>query len=1423
MSKTYILTVAVFICLAILCPRQVVAQQPVVRNAVYSDVSLPLRDIKPIKDNFWKKWLPQGEHEIPNKFRKPSSVKVIDHALQTDYYTDNKVTLAIPIVNFDGLSNQDNFDGRVTPPDPAGDVGPNHYVQAVNCMLQVYDKAGNSVYGPIKTATIWDGFSGNWTDHNDGDAIILYDENADRWIISQFAIDCPGSPKTEYQLVAVSTTSDPTGSYNRYAFQFDFLPDYGKPGVWPDGYYLSVNRYNTNIESKPFIGVGACVLERSKMLAGDPEARMIFFKTETLGGSGSATGSNCYSMLPADCDGIFPSEGTPNYFTYVDTSAELRIWALLADWTTPGNSTFTYITALPVAPYNELGTVSQPNPVINLDGLGDRLMFRNQYRNFGGYETFVTCHNVDVGNGRAGLRWYEYRKSGSEFSLHQQSTYAPDDGKSRWMGSIAMNAAGDIGMAYSVSGTTTYPSIYYTGRKAGDPLNQLTKPEGIIHAGTTAMTGLYGRWGDYTAMNIDPSDSQTFWTTQEYVGNYGGSYPWATKIASFQFPDIPIATTVAATEITSTSARLNGTVNPYGLATDYYFEWGTTLSYGNATALVSAGSGNLEVAVNTSVSGLYSDTTYHFRIVATNSDGTSKGSDLTFIPGAPVLITNAISSVTIISAMGGGIITSDGGKPVIERGVCWATTANPEISGNHTSDGSGTGIFSSSITGLTSNMLYHIRAYATNSSGTYYGEDITFTTLCETVSNFPWNEGFENSGAMPNCWSQEQVEGSGINWAFIPGSGTSHPASSHGGTYNASLNDFTTADSKTMLITPTLNMESLSSPVLTFWHTQAAWSDDQDELSLFYKTAVDSSWQILQTYTNSTETWTRETIILPNKSSEYVIAFEGNAKWGYGVCIDDINISGTNISIWGGTVNHDWNTPGNWILNEVPQASHTVIIPSAGITNFPVLTSSVIQCADLTILSGANIHINPGEALTVTGVLTNKNGYDGLVIESDSSGTGSLLHNTANVPATIERYITGSNSVSIQKYNFVSIPLSTQNTGAGNLFPGANVYEFDENTNDWIPYSSELAFALNETKGYSLYYPGENITYPIKGHMNNDDFTPMVTWTKSQGPARGWNLIPNPYPSSINWDLVTTRNNVDNAIYIWPEAAPGNSSNYYQYAGGVSNPEGALNGQIGVGQSFFVHASSIAPSITLTNASRVHGDGLFVKNDSIIPNVLYLEASTSDSKDFAAIRFTWNASPEFDSNLDAYKLAGGSDAPQLSSVTANGTRLSINSLPISNDNIWVPLHFELNSSANVTFKASGMESFINDMPVYLEDHLLSGTINLSRQPEYTFAHTPTNSPDRFVLVFIGPYGVEQAIAQTEGKVYISGDFVFADIPAMDQMPVQITISDVLGRQFSSITEKMVGVTKFPAPGTPGIYVVRAISGSKIFVGKVVVR
>ncbi len=420
-------------------------------------------------------------------------------------------------VNFDGVGAQ-----GFAPPDPSGDVGPNHYVQMVNSRYQIWSKNGASLVGPLNLSTIWNGLPGPWSGTNDGDPVVLYDEAANRWLLTQFALpNYPSAPF--YQLVAVSTSPDPTGSYYLYAYEFSSMPDYPKFGVWGDGYYMSANRFSSG--SGNYQGTLAAVMDRTSMLNGLPASIIVF-----------NNGTNTGGFLPSDCDGTLPPAGTPNYFieAYGGSGGNnnLEVYQLHTDWVTPANSTFTGPILISVSPYSDPNTAPQSGTTTKLDNLADRIMNRLQYRNFGDHQSIVGCLSVNAGSGRAGMRWWELRNTGSGWTLNQEGTYAPNDGLYRWMGSIAMDANGNIALGYSTSGSTIRPQIRYTGRLSGDPLGLMTISEGTIFSGNGSQTGL-SRWGDYTQMSVDPANN-SFWYTNEYIPS-NGSFNWKTRIASFTF------------------------------------------------------------------------------------------------------------------------------------------------------------------------------------------------------------------------------------------------------------------------------------------------------------------------------------------------------------------------------------------------------------------------------------------------------------------------------------------------------------------------------------------------------------------------------------------------------------------------------------------------------------------------------------------------------------------------------------------------------------------------------------------------------------------------------------------------------------------------------------------------------------------------
>ena len=462
--------------------------------------------------------------------------------------------------NFEGLSNLDNFNlfgFRVNPPDPVGDVGPNHYVEMVNLAFAVYDKQGNRLAGPFAIGDLWAGFPIEDCTDPSGDPIVVYDQLVNRWILSQFTTRGP----KYYDCVAVSKTPDPTGEYYRYAFvtQSDpelpggtFFPDYPKYGVWTDSYLLTTRDFG----DVTGYGISVYALEKAKMISGNPKARAVQFFLDSNVVPLELLGDG---LLPADIDGnrrpqdgiaapLFGSQDDNS--NYGATFDALNVWELSVLWNSKPEASLTLAAQLPVAAFDSIfpcaptsrDCLPQPgitNPAQYLDVLSyrQRVTHRLAYRNFGGHESMVTNQSVEAQPGIAGVRWYEVRRVNGVYSVYQQGTYSPDS-VNRWMGSAAMDRDGNIAIGYSVvDGVSVYPGIRYTGRLAGDPLGQMTLEEGTIVNGTGVQRTTNSRWGDYTSLNVDPTDDCTFWYVNEYytlAGQLSSTAGWQTRIGSFK-------------------------------------------------------------------------------------------------------------------------------------------------------------------------------------------------------------------------------------------------------------------------------------------------------------------------------------------------------------------------------------------------------------------------------------------------------------------------------------------------------------------------------------------------------------------------------------------------------------------------------------------------------------------------------------------------------------------------------------------------------------------------------------------------------------------------------------------------------------------------------------------------------------------------
>ena len=467
-----------------------------------------------------------------------------------------------PNLTFEGNSSANNtavFGGTVAPPDTNGAVGPNHFVETTNLLVGVYDKTGTLIGGRFKMSSVFAPLGGVCAALDDGDPVVNYDKLADRWVLSQFAFSDFNNPPY-HQCIAVSVNGDPTGSY--YAYDFitpgGNFPDYPKLVSWPDAYYMTDHQFD---HGGPFNGSGAFAFDRSKMLVGDPTATFVYFNLDF-----TFEPNGIFGILASDFDGLQPPPaGAPNVFVYPtadefgDTAGDaLRLFDFHADFANPVNSTFTERSDSPLTvaaydPRNPSGRADIPQPAPataadNLDSISSRLMYRLQYQNRNGTETLVANQTVNVGvhpapgvnptaaEYQAGIRYYELTRTSPSgaFSITEQATHAPDT-DDRWLGSIAEDNSGDLLLGFSQSSTTTFPSLRYGGRLAGDTPGGLVQGEATLFAGTASQQDTGSRWGDYSSTQLDPTDFCTFWIANEYYSVFS-NFNWRTRIGSVRYP-----------------------------------------------------------------------------------------------------------------------------------------------------------------------------------------------------------------------------------------------------------------------------------------------------------------------------------------------------------------------------------------------------------------------------------------------------------------------------------------------------------------------------------------------------------------------------------------------------------------------------------------------------------------------------------------------------------------------------------------------------------------------------------------------------------------------------------------------------------------------------------------------------------------------
>jgi hypothetical protein len=549
----------------------------------------------------------------------PPAITVPTGASAVEQKAPGTKPAAVLVESFDGLGH--GFAGPQgtavvrQPSDNSLAVGPDHIVQTVNSRTAIFTKKGKRfpatgkvLYGPVSTNNFFRGFGGVCEERNNGDAVVRYDQLADRWLVvmplfsrgpvrpdqpgpwtggttyvsppgrpgqpgaavplfqppppapSPGSAMAPGGtpparggqppargagggqrgqppgPQGVYSMCyAISTGPDPLGSYYRYEFLRTLFPDYPRPAVWPDGYYVPTSTGDNRISATVATEKHACVVERAKMLRGEPAREQCVII------------NNVNFLNNADIDGMgLPPPGAPNIMmaaggTQLDRIFEsdvVDVWRFHVDWTDPSTTSLAGPEKIKVAPYRYLcdgqltNCVPQPGTDRRLDAQGDKIMARLVYRRIGDREMIVAVHSVNTSAGGGGVRWYEFQVGRDrQVSLRQQGTYLAD-GLFRWMASPAIDGLGNIGIGYSFGGPQTYAGQRFAGRLAGDPLGQLTLAETVLVEGDGFQTAM--RWEDYTQTAVDPTDDCTIWYVGDYMRKDGVNY--STRIGAFRMP-----------------------------------------------------------------------------------------------------------------------------------------------------------------------------------------------------------------------------------------------------------------------------------------------------------------------------------------------------------------------------------------------------------------------------------------------------------------------------------------------------------------------------------------------------------------------------------------------------------------------------------------------------------------------------------------------------------------------------------------------------------------------------------------------------------------------------------------------------------------------------------------------------------------------
>jgi PKD repeat protein len=1399
----------------------VVVKPTMVSQAIYHDVFGPLSDLPALTPEEVKaleeKYADRERNEELKERLYPffdSEPKGPDPGWQKQMgqNSGSKVTLQ----NFAGQSSYSN------PPDCNGTVGPNHYMQTINVTYTIYNKTGTLLAGPTNMNTLFSGVPG--AGNNDGDPIIMYDEQADRWLAAEFS-GIYNDP--DYMLIAVSTTNDPTGTWNRWSFVMNGFPDYMKFGIWRDGYYMGANSSGAGNDD-------IYVFERSVMIAGGASPKVVQFDNANRPNSGF------HCVLPMDNDGVFAPSGTPGQFVTINDGAwggsdQLWIYELSVNWTTPSSSTFSRVQTLNVASFDSnFGSswqnIPQQGTSQKLDAIPQVLMNRAQYRNWGTSQSLVCCHTVDVdGTDHAGIRWYELQNTGSGWSIRQYGTYAPD-AHSRWMASIAMNNQHEIGLGYSVSSSSMHPAIRYCGQSASanaSATGNLDMAETSIIAGTASQTSSE-RWGDYANIALDPNNDNDFWFTTEY--NISTSQK-GTRIASFKFAAPPVADFIANNTHPANSLT---TVIFTDQSTNSPTTWNWTFTP-NTVTYVSGNSTSQNPQVRFNNPGAYTVSLY-----VTNAYGNDTETKTDYIHvGQPGLWGgNTSTDWNTNTNWDNGEVpfsTTDVSITAAPHNFWPTKTGNLVIGTDCNSLNMGAGYTELVVNGnltISNGKTFYVdpTGNAAIKVGGNWTATGTFTEGLSTVSFFGNTTStlgsakksgkalvtslFENfdGGSLPTGWSINNSSAT-VGWNV---DASPNPPGFYSSAYSLNYNDGTDYDdgngNNGTVTTAAIDNSNANSTTISFYYqlsTEGAVDWDWVEIEVLR--ASDNA--VLQTIGGDgtsiadVGSWTQYTI-----NGNAAVVAESSIKLRFTFSADD---------------NYD-NAHFGWFIDDL-KVERDVTITSISFFN---LTDEKFSSGLVT--TNSDININNDFILRAGSYFTNNSGYTLTVLgnsyfEANAGGMASFIDNGVsnfvNFQPDIQVYLVDG------KWHFIGMPVNSAMAGVFHLPSGhSDIYlrAHNEATNTWGNYIVPVGAPLVLGQGYETWV-GDPLgfsqpeTLTFKGIPNSGNYTTgsgnFDTLLYTSG--HGLNLISNPYPSALQGNINTwTKTNVDNSIWTW-SSSDGN----YVYWNGTNGTGGGTGvgtmtgGVIPAMQGFFVLANNSSPLLTIPQSDRIHDNQAYYKESEIPANTLMLEVDANDYKDIIFVMFNEQATEAYDNDFDVKKLYGLPEAPQLYSMIT-GEQLSINSLPELTEYRTVQLGFECGLSGTYTITASEIESFNGSVSVYLED-TKEGTIqNLSSVASHTFEYDPFDELTRFVLHFGEPNGVGELNGDNV-KVYANDNVVYIQKPA--GLNGNIIVYDMLGQEIASKKTSEEELIRIPVTNGTGYYVVKVQLNDNMITRKVFIR